>query len=93
MGNCPPASCRVPLLCPLSRARAGSVVVIKQLTATPEMNQRLREMGFGEERKIKLISLNNNILCQVCNSRLGLSQRLAEFIMVATEDRFAASLG
>jgi hypothetical protein len=29
-------------------------------------------------------------LCQVCNSRLGLSQRLAEFILVALEDRLAA---
>ena len=85
MGKCPPETCRAPLLCPLSRARAGSVVVVKQLTATPEMNQRLREMGFGEERKIKLISLNNNILCQVCNARLGLSQRLAEFILVTPD--------
>jgi hypothetical protein len=29
--------------------------------------------------------LNNNILCQVCNARLGLSQRLAEFILVTPD--------
>jgi Fe2+ transport system protein FeoA len=74
----------------LNRARAGAVVVIKQLNASPEMNQRLREMGFGEERRVKLISLNANILCQVCNARLGLSERLAACIMVAHEERLAA---
>jgi Fe2+ transport system protein FeoA len=57
-------------------------VVIRQLKASPEINQRLREMGFSEERQIKLISLQTNILCQVCNARLGLNQRLAECIWV-----------
>jgi len=71
---------RPPGLHPLSRARAGSTVVIRQLKASPEINQRLREMGFSEERQIKLISLQTNILCQVCNARLGLNQRLAECI-------------
>lgn len=46
------------------------------------MNQRLREMGFSEDRQIKLLSLQANILCQVCNARLGLNQRLAECIWV-----------
>lgn len=67
---------------PLSRARPGSQVIIRQLLASPEINQRLREMGFSEDRQIKLISLQTNILCQVCNARLGLNQRLAECIWV-----------
>ncbi|NBP24785.1 MAG: ferrous iron transport protein A, partial [Proteobacteria bacterium] len=44
--------------------------------------RRLREMGFGEEQRVKVLSLANNLLCQVCNARLGLSDRLAETILV-----------
>jgi Fe2+ transport system protein FeoA len=61
---------------------AGTTVVVKQLTASPDMNRRLREMGFGEEQRVKVLSLANNLLCQVCNSRLGLSDRLAQTILV-----------
>lgn len=81
--NCEPASCRTPQLCPLNRVRAGETVVVKQLNGSPEINQRLREMGFGEEQKVRVITLQTNLLCQVCNSRLGLSARLAELILVA----------
>ena len=62
--------------------RAGCVVIVRQLTATHEVNQRLRELGFVEEQRIKVITLQHNILCQVCNARLGLSAKLAENILV-----------
>lgn len=57
-------------------------MVVKRLTASPEVNQRLREMGFGEEQRVKVINLASNLLCQVCNARLGISDRLAETILV-----------
>lgn len=72
----------MPQLCPLNRVKAGDTVVVKQLNGTPEMNQRLREMGFGEEQRVRVLQLQSNLLCQVCNSRLGLSARLAELILV-----------
>ncbi len=78
----PPESVRKAALCPLNRVRAGCVVIIKELTAAPETNQRLREMGFGEEQRVKVVTLQNNVLCQVCNARLGLSAKLAESILV-----------
>jgi Fe2+ transport system protein FeoA len=77
-----PGTTRLAALCPLSKVRAGCVVIIKQLTAAPETNQRLREMGFGEEQRVKVITLQHNVLCQVCNARLGLSAKLAEAILV-----------
>lgn len=80
--NCAPDRCAAPAVCPLSRVRAGTTVVVKRLTASADMNQRLREMGFGEEQRVKVLSLANNLLCQVCNARLGLSERLAETILV-----------
>lgn len=62
--------------------RAGSTVIVRQLASTPEINQRLREMGFGEDQRIKVISTQANLVCQVCNARLGLGARLAEKIFV-----------
>ncbi len=55
---------------------------IKQLATPPEVTHRLGEMGFCEEQKIKLLSRHTNIICQVCNARLGISSRLAEKILV-----------
>jgi Fe2+ transport system protein FeoA len=69
-------------VCPLSSIKAGSIVCIKQLSATPELRARLREMGLGERQKVKLVSRQSNIICQVCNARLGISKRLAESILV-----------
>lgn len=74
--------CSQPFLCPLSSVRAGVDVRIKQLSAPAELTHRLREMGFCEERKIKLLSRQTSLICQVCNARLGISQSLAETILV-----------
>jgi Fe2+ transport system protein FeoA len=68
--------------CPLSRIRAGTVVCIKQLAASGEQADRLREMGFCEEQQIKLLSREGNLICLVCNARLGISAELAESILV-----------
>lgn len=76
------AECRQPFMCPLSHVRAGTSVRIKQLTAAPEVKHRLREMGFCEEQKIRLLAQQANIICQVCNVRLGISAQLAEKIIV-----------
>ena len=75
-------ACAGPTLCPLSRVQAGSVVCIKQLATAPEMKDRLRELGFCEQQHIKLLSTESNFICQVCNARLGISQALADSIMV-----------
>ena len=68
--------------CPLSRVRAGDVVVVRRLEGTDETNRRLREMGFGEEQRVRVISLQSHVLCQVCNARLGVSAKLADVILV-----------
>jgi Fe2+ transport system protein FeoA len=74
--------CPQPFLCPLSRVNTGVAVRIKQLSAPPELTHRLREMGFCEEQKIKLLSRQTNLICQICNARLGISTSLAEKILV-----------
>ena len=74
--------CAQPTVCPLSCVRVGTVVNIKRLSASAEVVDRLREMGFGEEQRIKLVSDNGHLICQVCNARLGISAELAKTILV-----------
>jgi Fe2+ transport system protein FeoA len=69
-------------LCPLSRVVAGTAVRIKRLDASPELTNRLREIGFCEEQEIKLVSRHTNLICLVCNARLGISSELADNILV-----------
>jgi len=76
--------CAGPAVCPLSRVKAGAVVCIKQLSTAPEVTSRLRELGFCEDRKIKLLARHSNYICQVCNARLAISGKLADSIMVET---------
>lgn len=68
--------------CPLSQVKAGTSVRIKQLLASPDLCQRLRELGFREESQVRLLLQNRSVVCQVCNVRLGLSARLADSIWV-----------
>ena len=74
--------CPASELCPLNSVPEGTFVRIKQLAGSEDINDRLREMGFCEDREIRLISQSANLLCQVCNARLGLNPRIAETIMV-----------
>ena len=67
---------------PLSDVQAGASVRIKHVSGSPEITHRLREMGFCEEQKIRLISRHTHVICQVCHARLGISTQLAEKIMV-----------
>lgn len=76
-GNCTHAA-----ECPLSQVAAGETVCIKGLAASPDVSDRLREMGFCEKQKIKLVSRHSNYICQVCNARLGISSKLADTIIV-----------
>jgi Fe2+ transport system protein FeoA len=69
-------------LCPLTRVKAGAAVRIKQLCAAPELQNRLRELGLGEEQIIKLLTGHTNFICQVCNARLAISEQLAQLILV-----------
>ena len=65
--------CAGPSVCPLNHVAAGTTVCIKELVASDETRDRLREMGLGEEQCIKLLSSKANVICQVCNARLALS--------------------
>lgn len=69
-------------VCPLTRVQTGVAVRIRQLCAAPEMQARLRELGFFEDQIIRLVTNRSSFICQVCNARLALSEQLAALIMV-----------
>lgn len=52
-------------LCPLNRLRSGMAARVKQLCASPEVGQRLREIGLGEEQVVRLLSGGVNVICIV----------------------------
>ena len=83
--------CAGPAVCPLNHVAAGTTVCIKELVATDETRDRLREMGLGEEQRIKLLSSKANVICQVCNARLALSEKLAQAILVEPLSSSAAA--
>ena len=69
-------------LCPLNRVKTGIAVRVRQLCASPELSDRLREIGLGEDQVVRLITNQTNFICQVCNTRLAISEQLAKLILV-----------
>lgn len=74
--------CAGPKVCPLSRVQAGTTVCIRHLSADPDLKDRLREMGLCEDQQIKVVACESTFICQVCNARFGISEKLAEAILV-----------
>lgn len=79
--------------CPLNLVETGVAVRIKKLCASPDVQVRLRELGFCEDQIIRLLTNRTNYICQVCNARLALSQKLAELILVEPLQAFVPAPG
>ncbi len=77
-----PGLCGEPRTCSLAQVAAGSCVRVLELRAPLDVAIRLRELGFCEQQRIRLLSKHTNIICQVCNVRLGISKDLAGMIVV-----------
>ncbi|MFT4175594.1 MAG: FeoA family protein [Luteolibacter sp.] len=44
---------------------------------------RLRDLGFCEQIKLRKLSGGRNLICSVCGTRLAISQELAEQVFVS----------
>jgi ferrous iron transport protein A len=66
----------------LSTVRPGSSVRVLKLEGQPDVCRRLREMGFGENAVIRCLQAAPACVCQVHQSRVGLSSQLARHILV-----------
>ena len=68
----------------LSEIPAGRYVRIYQLQSQPDVSFRLREMGFCENAIVRLVvNGEGNLICEICNTRIGLNHALADDIIVS----------
>jgi ferrous iron transport protein A len=79
-------SSRSDLACPsrlrLTEMPVGSAGRVCEITGQTDVCQRLREMGFCESAVIEKISGQRTLLCQLCGTRIALSDRAAQHIVV-----------
>ena len=45
--------------------------------------ERLRDLGFCEEMRLRKLSNGRNLLCSVCGTRMAISRELADQVLVA----------
>lgn len=64
----------------LTQASAGCQLRIRQLEGNA--CQRLREIGFCEEMEISKLSDGRNMICSVCGTRMALSRKLGDQVLV-----------
>ena len=68
---------------PLTLAEVGEKNIIKRIGGKEESKRFLKNLGFTEGEKVKIISSNNgNVIVQVKDSRIAVSRGIANKIMV-----------
>ena len=68
---------------PLCMAEKGRSMIIRKIGGSPEMRKHLEDLGFTVGGKVSIISaLGENLIINVKQSRVALSDELARKIMV-----------
>jgi len=71
----------------LSDVPVGKQVRITQVSSHPEISHRLRELGLCEDAMIRCMAKSHgNLVCQVFESRIGITLLIAAGITVAAVD-------
>lgn len=69
----------------LAHIQSGTTVRIQELNTHPETCQRLRELGFCENATVRCVTNSSSqLICEVCNTRIGLNHSIAQTIIVNT---------
>ena len=66
----------------LTELPIGATGRVCALAGEPNVCARLRELGFCESAVIERISGKKTLLCQICGTRIALSERTADYIVV-----------
>ena len=66
----------------LTELPVGAAGRVCALSGKAEVCQRLREMGFCESAVIEKVSGAHTLLCQLCGTRIALSDRAAAHVVV-----------
>jgi len=64
----------------LNQVAVGCDVMIRGLQGP--CCERLRDMGFCEEMRVRKLSGGRNLICSLCGTRMAISRELAEQIRV-----------
>ena len=68
---------------PLTMARPGETVVIREITGRDEVRQHLAELGFVVDESVTVISeMAGNLILQVKDSRVAVDRTMANRIMI-----------
>ena len=68
----------------LTQIPVGRFARIHRLESQPDISFRLREMGFCENAVVRLVvNEKGNLICEVCNTRIGLNHAVADDIIVS----------
>ena len=68
---------------PLSMALAGEDNVIKKIGGNPEIKKHLENLGLAVGGRVKVINvLNGNVIVNVKEARIAVSEEMARKIMV-----------
>jgi ferrous iron transport protein A len=67
---------------PLNRLPDGVPGRVAKLSGHRDLCQRLREIGFCESAVIQKIAGKHLLICQLCGTRVALSNRAAQSILV-----------
>lgn len=66
----------------LTELPVGASGRVCELSGEANICARLREMGFCESAVIERVSGQKTLLCQICNTRIALSEGAAAHIVV-----------
>lgn len=66
----------------LTELPVGAAGRVCELSGEANVCARLREMGFCESAVIERVSGQRTLLCQICNTRIALSEGAAAHIVV-----------
>lgn len=68
---------------PLALANIGEEYMIRRVSGNPEVKKHLEDLGFTAGGSITVVSaLGGNIIVKVKESRIAISQEMAQKIMV-----------
>jgi len=71
----------------LTEIPVGRFARIHELQSDPDVCNRLRELGFCENAVVRLlVSGDGTLICEVCNTRIGLNHEIANDILVSLFD-------
>lgn len=65
----------------LNQVGVGCDVMIRVLSGPG--CERLRDLGFCEQMRLRKLSNGRNLLCSVCGTRMAISRELADQVWVA----------